>query len=89
MMVSWLSLKTKMVEGFLIWASKPNRFRFVGCVVKPTGGCDDVGHVLRSSGLIHVKASLVRIFQSDLKINGCVMAGGAHGTIAEVVSESS
>jgi hypothetical protein len=21
--VSWLSLKTKMVEGFLVWASKP------------------------------------------------------------------
>jgi hypothetical protein len=78
-----------MVEDFLIWASKPNRFWFVGCVVKSTGGCDDVGHVSRFSGLFRVKASLARIFQSDLKTNRCVMAGGAHGTIAEVVSESS
>jgi hypothetical protein len=48
-----------------------------------------VGHALRSSGLLHVKASMARIFQSDLKTGGGMTAGSARGTIAEVVSESS
>jgi hypothetical protein len=30
--VSWLSFKTKMVEGFLVWASKPSEIRFIGCI---------------------------------------------------------
>jgi hypothetical protein len=42
-------------------------------------------HVLRSSGMIHVEASLARVFQSDLKPDGDVTAGDARGTIAEVV----
>jgi hypothetical protein len=37
---------------------------------------------------LRVKASRVRIFQSDLKTAGGVTAGGARGTIAEVMSES-
>jgi hypothetical protein len=48
-----------------------------------------VGHTLRSSGLLHVKASLARVSQSRLKTGRGAMAGGACGTNAEVASESS
>jgi hypothetical protein len=48
-----------------------------------------VGHASRSSGLLHVKASLTRVFQSDLKTDGGATAGGAHDIIAEVTSELS
>jgi hypothetical protein len=48
-----------------------------------------VGHVLRSSGLLRMEASWARVSQSSLKTGGGVMAGGAHGTIVKVVSESS
>jgi hypothetical protein len=48
-----------------------------------------VGHTPRSSSLLHMEASLARDFQSDLKIGGGAMTGGARGTIAEVASESS
>jgi hypothetical protein len=48
-----------------------------------------VGHALRSSGLLHVKVSLARVFQSSLKIGGGATVGGARGTIMEVASESS
>jgi hypothetical protein len=63
--------------------------RFIGCTTKPTGGCDSVGHALRSSVLLRVEASLARVFQSDLKTGGGVTAGGVRGIIVEVVSESS
>jgi hypothetical protein len=46
-------------------------------------------HASRSSGLIHVEASLARIFQSGLKTDSGATAGGAPGTIAEVASEPS
>jgi hypothetical protein len=36
-----------------------------------------------------VEASRVRVFQSSLKIGGCVMAGGARDTITEVTSRLS
>jgi hypothetical protein len=36
-----------------------------------------------------VKASLARVFQSDLKTDGDATTGGARGTIAEVASEAS
>jgi hypothetical protein len=88
-MVSWLSLKTKEVEGFLVWASKPCKLQFVGCATKSMGGCDGMGHVSRSSGLLHVEASLARVSQSGFKTGGGTTVGGARGTIAEVVSESS
>jgi hypothetical protein len=39
--------------------------------------------------LLGVEASLARIFQSGLKIGGCVTMGGARGTITEVASEAS
>jgi hypothetical protein len=48
-----------------------------------------VEHALRSSGLLDVKASLVRVSQSGLKTSGGATASGARGTIAEVVSEVS
>jgi hypothetical protein len=52
------------------------------------GGCNDVGHASRSSGLLHVDVSRARVFQSGLKTGGGAMAGGARGTIAEVASSS-
>jgi hypothetical protein len=48
-----------------------------------------VGHALRFSSLLHVKASLARVFQSGLKTGGGTTSGGARGTIVEVVSEAS
>jgi hypothetical protein len=45
-----------------------------------------VGHTSRSSGLLHVEASLATVFQSGLKIGGGATAGGARGTIAEIAS---
>jgi hypothetical protein len=33
--VSWLSLKTKVVGGFLVWSSKSSGLRFIGCATKP------------------------------------------------------
>jgi hypothetical protein len=55
-----------------------NRWREVGA-----------GHASRSSGLLRVKASLTRVFQSGLKTGGAVTVGGARGTITEVASEAS
>jgi hypothetical protein len=43
-----------------------------------------VGHASRSTGLLHVEASLARVSQSDLKTDADVMASGARGTISEV-----
>jgi hypothetical protein len=48
-----------------------------------------VGHTSRSSGLLRVKASRVRVFQSGLKTGGGVTAGGACDTITDVASSSS
>jgi hypothetical protein len=45
--------------------------------------------VSRSSGLLHVEATLARVFQSGLKTGGGATAGGARGTIVEVTSEAS
>jgi hypothetical protein len=50
---------------------------------------DDVGHLSRSSGLLHVEASLARVFQSGLKTDGGVTMGGACDTITEVASKVS
>jgi hypothetical protein len=76
-------------DGFLVWASKPSRLQFVGCIIKSMGGCDGVRYVLRYSGLFHVEASLARIFQFGFKTNESATTGGARGTTAEVASESS
>jgi hypothetical protein len=48
-----------------------------------------VGHASRSSGLVHVEASLARVSQSGMKTGGGATMGGACGTIAEVVLEAS
>jgi hypothetical protein len=48
-----------------------------------------VGHASRSSGFLHVEASLARVSQSGLKTGGGVTADGARGTIVEVASEVS
>jgi hypothetical protein len=50
---------------------------------------DDVGHVYRSDGLLHLKASRVRVSQSGLKTSGGATTGGARGIITEVVSRRS
>jgi hypothetical protein len=47
------------------------------------------GHASRSSSLLGVKASLARVSQSALKIDGGATTGGARGTIVEVASEAS
>jgi hypothetical protein len=48
-----------------------------------------MGHASRSSGLLHVEASLARVSQFGLKNGRGTTAGGAHGTITEIASEAS
>jgi hypothetical protein len=48
-----------------------------------------MGHVSRSSSLLHVEASMARVSQSGLKTGGGTTADGARDTIAEVASEAS
>jgi hypothetical protein len=48
-----------------------------------------VEHASRSSGLLRVEASLVKVFQSSLKTSGGVTAGGARGIITKVASDAS
>jgi hypothetical protein len=48
-----------------------------------------VGHVSRSSSLLGMKASLVRVSQSGLKTGRGEMTGGARDTITKVASEAS
>jgi hypothetical protein len=48
-----------------------------------------VGHTSRSSGLLRVEVSSVRVSQSGLKTGGGTTTGGARGTITEVVSKAS
>jgi hypothetical protein len=43
-----------------------------------------MGHASRSSGLLHVEASRVRVSQSGLKTSRGATTGGADGTITEV-----
>jgi hypothetical protein len=74
--VSWFGRQNQ--AGFGLSVAPQNRWREVGA-----------GHASRSSGLLHVKASLHRVSQSGLKTGGGAMMGGAHGTIAEVASEAS
>jgi hypothetical protein len=64
--------------GFGLSVAPQNRQREVG-----------MGHASRSSSLLGVEVSLARVFQSGLKTVGGAMAGGARGTIEEVVSEAS
>jgi hypothetical protein len=75
-MVSWFEPQNQ--AGFGLSDAPQNRRRLVG-----------TEHASRSSGLLHVKASLARVSQSGLKTGEGATAGGARGTIAEVVSETS
>jgi hypothetical protein len=43
-----------------------------------------VGHTSRSGGLLHLKVSRARIFQSGVKTGGGMTMGGARGIIVEV-----
>jgi hypothetical protein len=76
MTVSWFGPQN--YAGFGLSAAPQNRPREVG-----------VGHTSRSSGLLHVEASLAMVSQSGLKTGGGMTTGGARGTIAEVASEAS
>jgi hypothetical protein len=48
-----------------------------------------VTHASRSSSLLGMETSLVRVSQSGLKTGGAATTGGAPGTIVEVASEAS
>jgi hypothetical protein len=48
-----------------------------------------VGHISRSSDLLHLEASHARVSQSGLKIGEGATVGGGCGTIMEVTSGSS
>jgi hypothetical protein len=74
--VSWFGPQNQ--AGFGLSVAPQNRQREVS-----------VGHASRSSGLLHMEASLTRVFQSGLKTGGGAIMGGARGTIAEVASEAS
>jgi hypothetical protein len=83
--------------GLVIWASKSlRRFFDLGLKTKR----DTVyrlrhkinmtmktarEHTLKSSGLLCVEASRIKVFQSDLKTGGGARSGGARGTIVKVV----
>jgi hypothetical protein len=75
-------------DDFLVWSSKPSRLRFIVCAIKRTGE-DNAGHTSRSGGLLHLKASRARVFQSGLKTGRGATAGGARDTITDVASGSS
>jgi hypothetical protein len=64
--------------GFSLSVAPQNRRREV-----------DMGHVLRSSSLLHVEVSLAKVSQSGVNTSGDVTTGGARGTIAEVASKAS
>jgi hypothetical protein len=74
--VSWFGPQNQASFGLSI--APQNRWRKVGA-----------GHASRSSGLLHVEASLARDSQSGLKTGGGATTGGARGTITEVASEAS
>jgi hypothetical protein len=96
---SGLGIKTGS-SGLVIWASKSLR-RFLGlrlktkwasvCRLRHKNRRNEVGaeHTSRFSGLLHMEASLARVFQSALKTDGDATAGGARGTITEVTSKAS
>jgi hypothetical protein len=75
-MVYWFGPQNQ--AGFGLSVAPQNRWREV-----------DAGHTLRSSSLLRIEASWVRVSQSGLITGGCAMVGGARGTITEVTLESS
>jgi hypothetical protein len=72
------------------WFGSQNQADFGLSVVPQNRREDDgVGHALRSSGLLCMKASQARVFQFGLKTSRGAMTGDARGTITEVALESS
>jgi hypothetical protein len=76
MTVFWFGPQNQ--ANFSLSVASENEWREVG-----------VRHASRSSGLLHVEASLARVFQSGLKTDEAATTDGARGTIAEVASEAS
>jgi hypothetical protein len=74
--VSWFGSQNQV--GFSLLVALQNRWREV-----------KVEHTSRSSSLLCVEASLVKVSQSGLKTGGGVTTGGARDTIMEVASETS
>jgi hypothetical protein len=72
-MVSWFGPQSQ--AGFDLLVASQNRQREV-----------NAEHASRSSGLLHLKASRVRVSQSDLKTGGGATTGGAHSIITNVAS---
>jgi hypothetical protein len=86
----WFSDLGLKITTTVSWFRHQNQLSFGSSVASQNRRREiSVGHTLRSSGLLHVEASLVRVFQSGLKTGGCATAGGACVTIAEVASEAS
>jgi hypothetical protein len=83
--VWWFGLQNHR-DGFLVCASKLSGLLFIGCATKLMGEWFDAGHMSRSGGLLRLKASRARVFQSGLKTGGGMMMGGVGGIIVEVVS---
>jgi hypothetical protein len=75
-MVYWFRSQNQV--SFSLSVAPQNRRRKVG-----------EGHALRSSGLLHVEASLARVSQSGLKTGEAATTGGACDTIVEVVLKAS
>jgi hypothetical protein len=86
----WFSDLGLKITAIVSWFVPQNQVGF-GLSVAPENQRREVGagHTSRSSGLLHVEASLARVFQSGLKTGGGATVGGARGTIVEVASEAS
>jgi hypothetical protein len=82
-------LASKLVAT-VFWFGPQNQVGF-GLSVAPQNRWREVSveRALRSSGLLHMEASLATVSQSGLKTDGGTMTGGARGTITEVASEAS
>jgi hypothetical protein len=78
------------ITATISWFGPQNQASF-GLSVVPQNRWREVSaeHASRSSGLLHVEASLARVAQSGLKTGGGATAGGPRGTIAEVASKAS
>jgi hypothetical protein len=70
--VSWF--RPQNYAGFSLSVAPQNQWREIG-----------VGHASRFSGLLHMETSLVRVSQYSLKIGRGATAGGARGTIFNVL----
>jgi hypothetical protein len=69
--VSWFGPQNQ--AGFGLSIAPQNQRREVG-----------VGHMSRSSGLLHMEVSRARVSQSSLKTGGGATTGGACGMIMEI-----